>query len=64
MGSEKISVVEAAKRLEVSTETIRRMIRNNELPNAYKSRPLAKNSPYVIPVADIIAIEQQRHGNP
>ncbi len=57
---ELMSVAMAAKRLGVSTETIRRMIFAGELPSAYRSRPSAKTSPYVIPLADIVAIEEQR----
>ncbi len=60
MNQDSISAVDAAKRLGVSAMTIRRMIRAGEFPNAYKSRPLAKTSPYIIPLSDIEAFEQQR----
>lgn len=61
--SDRVSIAEAALRLDVSAETIRRWIHEGEFPNAYKKRPTAKNSAFVIPLSDITNFEARRHEN-
>jgi excisionase family DNA binding protein len=57
-----LSVLQVSERLGVDRETVRAWIHAGEFPNAYKTRPSAKTSPFVIPEADVIAFEERRHG--
>jgi len=52
-----LKTTEAAERLHVHPDTVRRWIKDGRFPNARKLGPTDK-SPYAIPEADIAAFEQ------
>jgi transposase len=58
--TEYLSTQEAASRLQVSAETIRRMISEGIFPHARKQRPEKRTSPYQIPLANILSYEQSQ----
>ena len=59
METKLLRVTEVAARLHVSDTTIHRWIEQEQFPNAFKIGP-AKNSPYLIPEADVVAYEERR----
>ncbi len=58
-----VRTTEAAERLGGSPRTITRWVKSGRFPNAFKVYPDADNSPYMIPVSDIEAIEGKRSGS-
>lgn len=57
MMNELMRVKEAAKRLGVSSKTIRNMIDRGKFPGARKINPDLKNSPYRIPISEVEALQ-------
>jgi len=60
MSEQIFSIQQTAQRLDLSAETVRRMILEGEFPNARKKRPEKETSPYTIPLSDITAYERKR----
>lgn len=60
MSEQIFSVQQAAERLGMSVETIRRMILEGQFLGARKMRPEKVTSPYVIPECDIQAYERKK----
>lgn len=59
-----LSVAQVADILQMSGETIRRMIDDGDFPNARKLRPNLKTSPFRIPRSDVTAYQQRADSFP
>jgi predicted site-specific integrase-resolvase len=54
-----LTIKDAAKRLDVSSKTVSRMIQRGQLPNAYKRNPFAtRRAEWFIPESDVEAVEK------
>jgi predicted site-specific integrase-resolvase len=60
MQTDYMRTTEAAERLGVSTRTITRWVERGYFPGAFKVNPEADNSPYMIPLSAIEALERKR----
>lgn len=58
--NEFINSSEAAKWLNVSTRTITNWVQKGYFQGAFKINPLARNSPYLIPMSAIEEFEKKR----
>lgn len=57
-----VSVAEVAKRFNVTTRTVVRWIADGELPGAFQVNPNVRNSPFLVPLASVEALEKRKQG--